>query len=119
MKKQLQIGVGDARQTAKGFIEAWKKAEQGDTTDVAYRLHFESLEMLLRVLTPARGVLLRRLRQTGPTSIRTLSRELDRDYKTVHGNVKLLIAAGRIERNADDRVEVPWDVVEARLNLAA
>jgi len=36
MKRQIKIGVGDAISTAKGFVDAWKRAEQGDKV-VRYR----------------------------------------------------------------------------------
>ena len=29
MAKEMQIGVGDPVSTAKGFIDAWKRAERG------------------------------------------------------------------------------------------
>jgi len=41
-----------------------------------------------------------------------------RDYKNVYQNVKLLEGIGLVER-AGDKITVPWDIVEARLNLAA
>ena len=51
MKKQIRIGVGDATTTAKGFIDAWKKAEQGEEMRAEHRLYFENLETLLKTLT--------------------------------------------------------------------
>ena len=42
-----------------------------------------------------------------------------RDYKNVHSDVKKLERIGLIGRTQDDKVEVPWDIVEARLRLAA
>jgi predicted transcriptional regulator len=51
--------------------------------------------------------------------IRALARELPRDYKNVHTNVQRLKEIGLVERGEDDNVEVPWDTVEARLQLAA
>ncbi len=54
MKKQITIGVGDAADTAKEFIDAWKLAERGETVQEKHRLQFENLEMLLKTLTPGR-----------------------------------------------------------------
>lgn len=119
MKKQIRIGVGDAESTASGFVEAWKQAEKGEVLEVDQRLYFENLETLLKNLSPGRWILLRRLRKTGPMSVRTLAKQLERDYKNVHTDVNRLELIGLIARTKDNRIEVPWDIVEARLMLAA
>jgi predicted transcriptional regulator len=119
MKKDIYIGVGDAVTTAKGFIDAWKRAESNKKVEAEYRLDFENLETLLKTLTPGRWVLLKELRKTGPMSIRALAKELKRDYKNVHTDIKRLESIGLISRTRDARVQVPWDMVEARLRLAA
>lgn len=119
MKKKIQIGVGDSTITAKGFIEAWKRAERRETVETEHRIDFENLETLLRTLTQARWVLLKTLRSTGPMSVRALSNKLGRDYKNVHTDVRRLEQIGLIDRNKEDKVKVPWDIVEAKLRLAA
>ena len=119
MKKDIYIGVGDSVTTAKGFIDAWKRVESNEKEKAEYRLDFESLETLLKTLTPGRWVLLKKLRKTGPMSIRALAKELKRDYKNVHTDIKRLESIGLISRTGDERVQVPWDMVEARLQLAA
>ena len=82
-------------------------------------LHFENLEVLLKTLTPGRWSLLKKLHANGPMSIRALANDLDRDYKNVHTDVRRLENIGLIGRTKDDRIIVPWDIVEARLLLAA
>jgi predicted transcriptional regulator len=119
MKKQITIGVGDAATTAKEFIDAWKLAERGERVQEKHRLHFESLEMLLKTLTPARWALLKNLHASGPMSIRGLAKNLGRDYKNVYTDVRCLENIGLIGRTKDERIKVPWDIVEARLLLAA
>ena len=119
MKKQIKIGVGDVATTAKDFIEAWKLAERGEKVQDKYLLHFENLEILLKTLTPGRWALLKKLHAKGPTSIRALANNLGRDYKNVHTDVRHLEKIGLVERTKDDRIMVPWDIVEARLMLAA
>ena len=52
-------------------------------------------------------------------SVRALSKELGRDYKNVHTDVRRLESFGLIERTEGNKVEVPWDIVEAQLSLAA
>jgi predicted transcriptional regulator len=119
MKKQLEIGVGDAVTTAKGFINAWRHAERGEKVSTDRRLNFENLEMLLKTLTPGRWILLKKLRTSGPMSIRALADELGRDYKNVHTDVRRLELIGLIGRTKNNKIDVPWDMVEARLMLAA
>ena len=119
MKKQIKIGVGDAASTAKDFIDAWKLAERGEKVQEKNMLHFESLEILLKELTPGRWALLKKLHTTGPQSIRSLATNLGRDYKNVHTDVRRMEKIGLIGRTKDDRILVPWDIVEARLLLAA
>jgi predicted transcriptional regulator len=119
MKKQIKIGIGDAATTAKEFIDAWKLAERREKVQEINRLHFENLELLLKTLTPGRWALLKKLHANGPTSIRALANNLGRDYKNVHTDVRHLEKIGLVERTKDDRIIVPWDIVEARLMLAA
>ena len=119
MKKQIKIGVGDATSTAKDFIDVWKLAERGEKVQEKNMLHFENLEVLLKTLTPGRWALLKKLRANGPLSIRALANDLGRDYKNVHTDVRRLENFGLIGQTKDDRIKVPWDIVEARLLLAA
>lgn len=119
MTKKIQIGVGDATCTARDFIDAWKRAERGEKVETEHRLNFENLETLLQTLTPGRWALLKTLHTNGPMSIRALAKALGRDYKNVHKDVRLLESIGLIGRTPDEKIEVPWDVIEARLRLAA
>ena len=119
MKKQITIGVGDAATTAKEFIDAWKLAERGEKVQDKHRLHFENLEVLLKTLTPGRWALLKKMHANGPMSIRALAIDLGRDYKNVHTDVRRLENIGLVQRTKNDRFKVPWDIVEARLLLAA
>ena len=84
-----------------------------------HRLQFENLEVLLKTLIPGRWALLKNLYATGPTSIRGLAKNLGRDYKNVYTDVRCLKNIGLIGRTKNDRIKVPWDIVEARLLLAA
>ncbi len=119
LKKQITISVSEAAATVKEFIDAWKFAERGESVQEEHRLHFENLEVLLKTLTPGRWALLKKLHANGPMSIRALSKDLGRDYKNVHTDVRRLEKIGLIGRAENARIKVPWDIVEARLLLAA
>ncbi len=118
MKNQIQISIADPVDSSRDFIKAWKSAEQDKSVEAEQHLRFEDLESLLKVLSPGRWVLLKKLRMKGPMSIRALSKDLGRDYKNVHTDVRMLEKVGLIE-SIDEKIRVPWDIVEARLRLAA
>jgi len=75
--------------------------------------------VLLKTQTPGPWVWLKKLHAKGPTSIRALANDLGRDYKNVHTDVRRLETIGLIGRTKIDRILVPWDIVEARILLAA
>lgn len=113
MARTLELRVGDARDALDRFEAAWNRRTEGRSP--LHILSVESLALLLRTLTPARWQLLDRLRDAGPLSIYELAKRLERDYKNVHTDVSRLIELGLLERGADGRVSVPWDVVRAEL----
>ena len=105
--------MGDARDALDRFEAAWNRRVEGRRPSVLQVLSIADLPLLLRTLTPARWALLERLREAGPLSIYELAKRLARDYKNVHTDVTALAAIGLVERAADGRVAVPWDVVRA------
>jgi len=113
------VGISDSVTTAKDFIDVWKRAERGEKVEAEERLYFENLETLLKALTSGRWALLKTLRTNGPMSVRSLANGLRRDYKNVHTDVRRLAGIGLINRTKDDKIKVPWDILEARLGLAA
>jgi len=120
MKQQkIEIGIGTAKESYKKFIDAWHKAESGESTDVEVHLNFEDLETLVSVLTTKRLELLKALRRQGPMSVRALSKAIERDYKNVHVDVAALEAVDLIQRDDDELVFAPWDVIDAQLRLVA
>ena len=80
-------------------------------------LSFENLPLFVKTLSPARFVLLQKLRTEGPLSIYELAKRLGRDYKNVHTDVSQLAAIGLVERRKDGLVAVPWELLRAELRL--
>jgi len=80
-------------------------------------LSFANLPLMLKTLSPARWELLQKLREEGPLSIYQLAKRLERDYKNVHTDVTQLAAIRLIERRADGRITVPWELLRAELRL--
>lgn len=96
------------------FVKAWKSGKSaGDT------LQFESPAALFRVLTPKRWELVERLQTLGPSSVRGLARELERDVKRVHEDVRTLMQVGLIARTEEGAFHVPYEVIHADFDLRA
>lgn len=119
MKRKIEVGVGKLGEALDRFERAWTRAGKGAARGAEVKLTFESLPVLLSNLTPARWTLLEQLRRAGPLSINELARRLGRHYKNVHTDVSRLIELGLIERRADQRIAVVWDIVAAEMRLAA
>ncbi len=96
--KNVSIGIKSLEQGAKELVEAVEAYQRGRP----YRkpeadIHFESLEVLLQVLTPKRFELLRLIRKSEPESIYQLARAAGRDLKNVQNDVALLARMDLIE----------------------
>jgi predicted transcriptional regulator len=115
MPRTVDLRVGGAADALDRFEAMWNRAAEGRPARKLEVLSFADLPLLLKTLTPARWALLEKLRAEGPLSIYELAKRLERDYKNVHTDVTQLAAIGLIERQADTRVGVAWDVINARL----
>ena len=119
MKRKIEISVGSVSGALDRFEQAWHRGVARGKGTPEVRLTFESLPLLLKNLTPARWTLIEQLKRSGPLSINELARRLDRHYKNVRTDVTRLIELGLVERRDDQRVAVTWDIVIARMRLAA
>lgn len=100
------------------FADARKAAaaiDRGDRVASPARLAFEGPETFFKVLTPNRWALLRRLKATGPSSIRALAAALGRDYRGVHADVTALLPIDLVMRDAAGKISVPWSKITAEL----
>jgi len=85
--------------------------------DADYRLHFESARLLWQHLSGARLELLDTLNKQGACTVYALAKAAGRNYSNVHRDVAALEDLGLIERDAQNRVLVPFDAVEIRMPL--
>jgi predicted transcriptional regulator len=116
MPRKLEIRIGAAGDALDRFEAAWHRVEEGRAMRPLQILSFANLPLLLRTLSPARWALLQDLKKN-PASIYELAKRLKRDYKNVHTDVTQLAVLGLIERRADGRVAVRWDLLRAELRL--
>ncbi|UTV80120.1 transcriptional regulator [Acidithiobacillus sp. YTS05] len=82
------------------------------------RISFDTPELLWSVLTPSRWTILRAMTNAGPIALREIARRVDRDVKSVHGDVHALLNAGIVERNAKGFL-FPYDAVHVDFLLKA
>jgi predicted transcriptional regulator len=120
MKKHLSVGIKEANESAYEFVEAWRRAEQGQPVEQPIeRLYFEDLAIMLKVLTPRRLEVLKVIHEVGPVSVRAVARKMNRDYKNVHHDLQVLERAGLVMRSPDGKLRVPWNKIIAEIALAA
>jgi predicted transcriptional regulator len=120
MKKHLSVSIKGARESAKEFIEAWRRAEQGQPIEQPIEcLYFEDLATMLKVLTPRRLEVLKVVHQIGPVSVRAVAARMKRDYKNVHHDLQVLERVGLVTRSPDGRLRAPWNKIIAEIALAA
>lgn len=84
-----------------------------------HRIYFESAEAFARILTRQRQALLQALHANGAISVRGLAALLQRDYKNVHQDVRILEESGLIERDSKNRIMAPYEKLTIELPLAA
>jgi len=82
-------------------------------------ISFASADLLWRVLTSKRWELLKAMTGGGAMTIREAARRAGRDVKAVHGDVHALLAAGVLRKNADGKIEFPFDAVHVDFLLKA
>lgn len=102
------------REAGAAFADTWRAG-----TPAPDLLTFSSPAQLFSVLSPKRWELIEKLQALGSHSLRGLARELGRDVKRVHADVVVLLEWGLVERNADRKLVVPYDVIHADFDIRA
>ena len=112
---RLTVGGNIKEQTSRSFIDAWHRAERGETFHERH-LAFENWDTLARVLTGKRMELLSYVRRNNVTSVRALAKALKRDYSNVHADVKALAGAGLLEATSRG-VRADYDAIETKIAI--
>jgi predicted transcriptional regulator len=114
----LNVHIGSLEDMGARFAAAMARGQNRQALPPR-QYHIPDAGGLHSPLSPRRLELMRHLRRNGPMSVRRLSQELSRDYKSVHREVAMLTASGLVDRRAADEVAVAWDRVVTELDLAA
>ena len=112
---RLTVGGNIKEDTSRRFIDAWHRAERGETFHERH-LAFENWDTLARVLTGKRMELLSYVRRNHVTSVRALAKALGRDYSNVHADVQALAKAGLLEATPKG-VRADYDAIETRIAI--
>jgi len=115
MSDKVKVHVGTLEDMGQRFIDAWHRAERGETVNETH-VTFHDLPVLLKALTPKRLDLLRYVRHHQVRTVKALAADLRRDYKNVHKDVEELTKLGLLSR-MPDRVVAPYGEVDARFVL--
>ncbi|GAA4182436.1 transcriptional regulator [Shinella granuli] len=118
-RARIQIRSDTDAVLSENLARAAEAARTGVPSDPVATFTFSSPGQLFSVISPKRWALIEHLQKIGPSSIRALARALGRDVKRVHDDVTALAEWGIIERTADGKVEVPFDVIHADFDLRA
>ncbi|MFY9316094.1 MAG: DNA-binding protein [Burkholderiales bacterium] len=82
-------------------------------------ISFASADLLWKVLTTKRWDLLKAMTGGDAMTLREAARRAGRDVKAVHGDVRALLAAGVLRKNAEGKIEFPFDAVHVDFVLKA
>lgn len=111
----ISVGGDFEKEAAESFVEAWKRAERGETFSERH-FAFENWETLTRVITAKRLEVLRHVHRNPTKSIRALAKALGRDYSNVHADVRALQEAGLLEED-DGMIIADYDVIETKIAI--
>ena len=114
----MKMVVLEVRSLREALDDATRAMRTG-RSDREARISFASPELLWQVLTAKRWDLLKTMCGAGPISIREAARRVGRDVKAVHGDVKALLDAGVLSRNAAGAIEFPFESVKVEFILRA
>ncbi len=118
--RNFKVGIKSWDQSGKEAAALFEQFDNGDFPDQAIEgVYFHDVKTFLKYITPKRFELLDRLHHNGATSVRALAKMLNRHYKNVFDDVKLLEEIGLVEKDAEGLYSVPWDEVNASFKLAA
>lgn len=111
--KTVTLSVANRQAVKQRALDAFSGKRRGA------HISFASAEVLWKVLTAKRWELLKAMTGQGAMTLREAARRAGRDVKAVHGDVHALLAAGVLRKNADGKIEFPFDAVHVDFVLKA
>jgi predicted transcriptional regulator len=117
--RRIRITIRPYAEAVEEIINTSERVEQGlPVLPADSELNFTDAAHMLSTLSKKRMELLMFLHQHGPSNIRQLAKNVNRDYSVIHGDVKLLLELGLLSTTKTKEVFVPWDELTIELPLA-
>ncbi len=113
--KTVTLDVRTPREISADFVHIWKSRKANSNA----RISFATPELLWTVLTAKRWELIKTMAGQGPMTLREAARRAGRDVKAVHRDVHALLVAGILRKDADGKIDIPFDVVHVDFTLKA
>lgn len=111
--KTVTLSVADRQAVKQRALDAFSGKRRGA------HISFASADLVWKILTAKRWELLKAMAGGGGMTIREAARRAGRDVKAVHGDVHALLAAGVLRKNAEGKIEFPFDAVHVDFVLKA
>ena len=115
----LKVKITSETQMNQDFIDAWHRAEHDEITVPEESLCFLEPDAFALLLSENRLALLRTLRSEKLINIKALSNLIHKNYADVYQDIQLLKGLGLVQQKKSQKVYVPWDKIQAEINLAA
>ncbi len=111
---EVTIGLSSTKKMSERFLMTWETNQvQG-----AY-ISFESEEQLWKILSLKRWQILKNMTGAGEMSIREVARRIERDIKAVHGDIKILLRCGLLDKTETGKVIFSYDAIHVDFMLQA
>ncbi|MEQ1592737.1 MAG: hypothetical protein ABL892_10150 [Thiobacillaceae bacterium] len=114
---KLHIEVQPATAALERFGKNLQTVMQGKTPRVYSGIGFENMAQFGEVCSPKRWELVETLKTSGPLSIYALAKMLNRHYRNVHKDVRILADWMVVNKDEDGKVFVSWDEIDVRMAL--
>lgn len=111
--KTVTLSVATRDDVSQRAMKAFDGQEQGS------HISFPSVDLLWQTMTRKRWQLLKALTGEEAVSIREASRLVERDVKSVHGDVHALLDAGVIQKTTEGKIIFPYDAVHVDFLLTS
>ncbi len=118
--RNFKVGIKSWDDSSKDSAALFEQFDNGIFPEQPIeRVYFHDVKTFLKYITPKRFELLDNLHRNGSSSVRALAKILNRHYKNVFDDVKLLEQIGLVEKDDAGLYSVPCDEVNASFKLAA
>lgn len=111
---EVTIGISSIPEVSERFISAWETSQPKGV-----HIGFETEEQLWTTLTLKRWQILKIMTGAGELIIREVARRISRYIKAVHGDVKVLLNCGLLDKTENGKVVFPYDAVHVDFRLKA